>query len=126
MIIYVSLSSIGSKLFSYSSCLYCSVLYSILIHSFIHLYLPLYPGHGFVDLESISGTLDMRWGYTLDGTPVHPMAPCTHTFTDRSNLVFPIHIMILGGPHFDPELGIMSVWSFTCSSCVHVSFLWVL
>lgn len=34
-----------------------------------------------VILEQISGTLDVRQKYTLDGAPVHHRASCTHIYT---------------------------------------------
>lgn len=34
-----------------------------------------------VDQELITRTMGRSWEYTLDGTSVHPKAPCTHTFT---------------------------------------------
>lgn len=47
-------------------------------HSFLHLH----PGQRvMLDLEPFPGTFVKRWEYTLNGMPVHHMAPYTHIST---------------------------------------------
>lgn len=43
-----------------------------------------------VDLESIPETLGMKRECNLDGMPVHPNVPCTHSFTPSGILLQPI------------------------------------
>lgn len=55
-----------------------------------------------VDLEPILQTLGIRQEYTQSGTPVHCRPLFIHTFAPKSNVAYPIKLMLWevgGNPH---------------------------